>query len=482
MIINFKPVLFVIGLVLSKIALFMYVPTLTAFFTGTEGFLEFGMAVIITHVVAFGCLAVGKTPNFRLSARDMFVITTLVWLISSAFAALPFVFINHISFTDAYFETMSGITTTGSTVLSGLQDMAPAILLWRSILQWLGGVGFIVMGVAILPFLNVGGMRLFQTESSDWSEKSSPRAQSVATSIIKVYLLLSLLCFLGFWVTGMSPFNAVNHMMATLSTGGFSTRDSSLNDFSHGSQWVATIFMFAGGLPFLLLIQSLRRRKLSMILHDAQIRGYTYLVIITSLMVTVWLVVTNQFGWADAFRLATFNIVSVVTTTGFALGDFTAWGSFASVIFAFMLIVGGCSGSTAGGAKIFRFQIATALLKKQIQQLVHPSGVFIQRYNGRTVNEDIVRSVVAFAITYIMTILLVALVLATTGLDAVTSLTGSMTAVANVGPGMGPIIGPTGNFASLPDTAKWALSVGMLMGRLEILTVLVLLFPVFWRD
>lgn len=480
--VNLKPVLFVIGLVLSKIALFMYIPTLTAFFTGTSGFLDFGLAVIITHLVAFACLTFGRTDDFRLNARDMFVITTFVWIIASAFAALPFVFINHISFTDAYFETMSGITTTGSTVLSGLQDMAPAILLWRSILQWLGGVGFIVMGVAILPFLNVGGMRLFQTESSDWSAKSSPRTKSVATSIMKVYLFLSALCYLGFWLTGMSPFDAVNHTMATLSTGGFSTRDSSLNDFSHGSQWVATIFMFAGGLPFLLLIQALRRKSPLMIFQDAQIRGFTYLVVITSLMVTGWLVITHQFDLADAFRLATFNIVSVVTTTGFGLGDFTAWGPFASVIFAFMLIVGGCSGSTAGGAKIFRFQVALALLRKQIQQLVHPSGVFVQRYNGRPVNEDIVRSVVAFAITYIMTILVVAMVLAATGLDGITSLTGAMTAVANVGPGMGTIIGPTGNFASLPDTAKWALSIGMLMGRLEILTVLVLLFPVFWRD
>ncbi len=259
--VNLKPVLFVIGLVLSKIALFMYIPTLTAFFTGTAGFLDFGLAVIITHLVAFACLTFGRTDDFRLNARDMFVITTFVWIIASAFAALPFVFINHISFTDAYFETMSGITTTGSTVLSGLQDMAPAILLWRSILQWLGGVGFIVMGVAILPFLNVGGMRLFQTESSDWSAKSSPRTKSVATSIMKVYLFLSALCYLGFWLTGMSPFDAVNHTMATLSTGGFSTRDTSLNDFSHGSQWVATIFMFAGGLPFLLLIQALRRKS-----------------------------------------------------------------------------------------------------------------------------------------------------------------------------------------------------------------------------
>ncbi|WP_028024409.1 TrkH family potassium uptake protein [Enterovibrio calviensis] len=480
--VNFRPVLFVIGLVLSKIALFMYVPTLTAFFTGTAGFLDFGLSVIITHVAAFLCLSLGKTDNFRLNARDMFLITTLVWLIASAFAALPFVFINHISFTDAYFETMSGITTTGSTVLSGLDQMAPAILLWRSILQWLGGVGFIVMGVAILPFLNVGGMKLFQTESSDWSAKSSPRTKNVAISIMLVYVFLSGLCFISYWLTGMTPFEAVNHAMTTLSTGGYSTSDSSMNRFSHSAQWVGTVFMFAGGLPFLLMIQSLRRRSPSLLFKDAQIRGFTYLVIVTSAMVSVWLVLTKDYAIADAIRVSAFNIVSVVTTTGFGLDDFTAWGPFASVIFAFMLLVGGCSGSTSGGAKIFRFQVALALLKKHIQQLVHPSGVFIQRYNGRPVNEDIVRSVVAFAITYLLTIIVLAMILAATGLDGITSLSGAMTAVANVGPGMGTVIGPTGNFASLSDTAKWALSIGMLMGRLEILTVLVLLFPVFWRD
>lgn len=479
--INIRPILFVIGLILSKIAIFMYIPTLLAFFTGTTGFIEFGLAVVITHLAAFFCLSFGKTNVFRLNVRDMFITTTMVWLISSAFAALPFVFINQISFTNAYFETMSGITTTGSTVLTGLDQMAPAILLWRSILQWLGGVGFIVMGVAILPFLNVGGMRLFHTESSDCSAKSTPRTKNVATSIMKVYLFLSALCFVAYWYTGMTVFEAINHAMTTISTGGYSTSDSSMNKFSHGAQWVGVVFMFAGGLPFLLMIQAIRHRTFSIFIKDAQVRGFTYLVLISSLMISVWLVTTQDYGVSDAIRVSMFNIVSVVTTTGFALDDFTAWGPFASVIFAFMLIVGGCSGSTAGGAKIFRFQIAFSLLKKHIQQLVHPSALFIQRYNKQTINEEIVRSVVAFAITFILTILVLAMVLAATGLDVVTSLTGAMTAVANVGPGMGSQIGPTGNFADLPNAAKWALSLGMLMGRLEILTVLVLLFPVYWR-
>ncbi|WP_114767246.1 TrkH family potassium uptake protein [Vibrio rhodolitus] len=479
--VNFRPVLFVIGLVLSKLALFMYVPTLVAFFSGTSGFIEFGQSVLITHVVAFFCLTIGRTATFKLSVRDMFLITSLVWTIASAFAALPFVFINHISFTDAYFETMSGITTTGSTVLSGLDNMAPSILLWRSILQWLGGIGFIVMAVAILPMLNVGGMKLFQTESSDWSDKSSPRAKTVAKNIVLVYLTLTGLCMLGFLFSGMNLFEAINHSFTTLSTGGYSTSDGSMNHFSHGAHWNATLFMFLGGLPFLLFVSALTKRKPSILLKDAQVRGFAYLVLATGVVISTWLVLRNDYTVLDAVRVSLFNIVSVVTTTGFGLEDFTAWGALPGTLFFFLLMVGACSGSTSGGMKIFRFQIAMTLLNKQIMKLIHPSGVFIQRYNQRPVNDDIVRSVVAFCLTYFITIIVVAGCLSALGLDPVTSISGSITAVANVGPGMGTIIGPTGNFSTLPDTAKWILSFGMLMGRLEILTILVLFFPAFWK-
>ncbi len=478
---NFRPIMFVIGLVLSKLALFMYVPTLVAFVTGTSGFLDFAQAVIITHIAAFICLTLGRTSNFRLSVRDMFLITSLVWTIASAFAALPFVFINHISFTDAYFETMSGLTTTGSTVLSGLDDMAPSILLWRSILQWLGGVGFIVMAVAVLPMLNVGGMKLFQTESSDWSDKSSPRAKTVAKNIVAVYLILTLLCIIGYVLTGMGLFDAINHAFTTLSTGGYSTTDSSMNHFSNGAHWIATLFMFLGGLPFLLFVGTLRKRNPAVLFKDAQVQGFFLLFMIISLIVAAWLNLHNHYPVLDALRISMFNIVSVLTTTGYGLDDFTAWGPLPTTIFGVIMMIGACSGSTAGGLKIFRIQICFALLKNQIMRLIHPSGVFVQRYNQRPVNEDIVRSVVAFGLTYILTIILIAGSLSAMGLDPVTSISGSITAVANVGPGMGDVIGPTGNFAPLPDTAKWILSFGMLMGRLEILTILVLFFPAFWR-
>ncbi len=479
--VNFRPVLFVIGLVLSKIALFMYVPTLVAFFSGTAGFLEFGQAVLITHLVAFICLSVGRTTRFKLSVRDMFLITSLVWTIASAFAALPFVFINHISFTDAYFETMSGITTTGSTVLSGLDGMAPSILLWRSILQWLGGIGFIVMAVAVLPMLNVGGMKLFHTESSDWSDKSSPRAKTVAKNIVLVYLTLTGLCLIGYMLTGMNLFEAINHSFTTLSTGGYSTSDGSMNHFSNGAHWIATLFMFLGGLPFLLFVSALRKRRLDELFKDAQVRGFTILFLASSVVISSWLVIRDGYSVLDAMRVSMFNIVSVVTTTGFGLEDFTAWGALPTTLFAFLMMAGACSGSTSGGIKVFRFQIAMTLLNKQMMKLIHPSGVFVQRYNHRPVNDDIVRSIIAFGLTFFITIIVIAGALSAMGLDPITSISGAITAVANVGPGMGAVIGPTGNFAPLPDAAKWILSLGMLMGRLEILTLLVLFFPAFWR-
>lgn len=482
MIIHFRPILFLLGLVLSKIALFMSLPTLLALFTGTQGLQDFGLAVLLTYLAAFLCIRSGKQASLKLGIRDMFLLTTFVWLIGSAFAALPFVFINHISFTDAYFETMSGITTTGSTVLSGLDDMAPSILLWRSTLQWLGGIGFIVMAVAILPILNVGGMRLFQTESSDWSDKSAPRAKSVAGHIMAVYIVLTILCFIGYRLTGMNNFDAINLAFTTLSTGGYAPTDSSMNAFSHSAHWIATLFMFAGGLPFLLFVQSLHQRNPTVLYKDAQVLGFTKLVLLMGIAIALWLTWQKDWAFLDALRVALFNVVSVVTTTGFGLDDFTRWGAFPTILFAFLLLAGGCSGSTAGGFKIFRFQIAFALLKKQIMLLIHPSGVFVQKYNGRTVSDDIVRSVVAFAVTFIATIILIAAALGGIGLDPITAITGAVTAVANVGPGLGNIIGPVGNFAALPDSAKWLLSLGMLMGRLEILTVLVLCFPAFWRD
>lgn len=479
--IKLRPIIFTQGLVLSKLALFMWLPTLLALFTGSEGFVEFLQSVLITHGAALLCLHYGRKAEFHLGVREMFLLTTSVWLVACIFGALPFVFINHIGFVDAYFETMSGVTTTGSTVLSGLDGMAHSILLWRSTLQWLGGVGFIVMAVAVLPYLNVGGMKLFQTESSDWSDKSAPRAKTVANNIVVVYLVLSMCCFLAYWVSGMTLFEAVNHAMTTLSTGGYSTSDQSMSHFSNSAHWIGTLFMFLGGLPFLLYVQSLSRRDHSL-LKDAQVQGFFWLVVWITVVVTFYLWIRDIYGFMDALRISSFNIVSVITTTGYGLGDVGTWGPLTSVLFIFIMLLGACSGSTSGGLKIFRVQVAFALFRKQMRQLMHPSAVFPQKYNGRQVNDAIIRSMISFVLAYFAIILLIAALLATIGLDPLTAISGSITAVANVGPGMGPVIGPSANFSTLPDSAKWILSFGMLLGRLEILTVAVIFFPSFWKQ
>lgn len=479
--INYRPILFITGLSLSKVAFFMWLPLLTAFFTGTPGTAEFLATIVITHCVSFLLIRLGAKEHKRLTIRDMFVLTCVVWLVACAFSALPFIFLTKLSITDAFFEAMSGITTTGSTVIQGLDNLPPAILLWRSLLQWFGGIGFIVLAVAILPYLNVGGMKLFQMESSDRTDKDSPRMASVARSILIVYFVLSLLCCVGFWLCGMSVFDAINHAMTTISTGGFSTHDASMSVFSSKAQWVASLFMFLGGLPFMLYVQSLRRRE-GLLFRDAQVRGFFWLVVITSLIMTLWVWHKHVFGFEDSLRITTFNIISVLTTTGFGLTDFGQWTDMTTILFVFLMLFGACSGSTAGGLKLFRIQIASALFQKQARQLMHPSGVFPQKYNGRQVNDVIVRSIVAFVLGYMGVILFSSVLLGFMNVPPLDAISGTITAIGNVGPGLGPTLGPLGNFSSLPDGAKWVLAMDMMLGRLEILTVAVLLFPSFWKD
>ncbi len=479
--INFKPISFVIGLTLSKLALFMWLPLVIAFSSGTAGTAEFLASAVLTHVAALIFTRAGYQQAFRLSVRDMFVLTTLVWLIACAFAALPFLFLSKLSFTDAYFEAMSGITTTGSTVLRGLDHLPPAILLWRSLLQWLGGIGFIILAVAVLPYLNIGGMKLFQMESSDRAEKDAPRISAVARNILGAYIGLTILCCISYWLSNMSLFDAINHAMTTLSSGGFSTHDASMGAFSVKAQWMACLFMFLSGLPFMLYVQSIRRRE-GLLFRDAQVRGFFWLVVIISLLMTGWLWYRNVFGLEDSLRIAFFNVVSILTTTGFGLTDFSTWSSMTTILFVFLMLLGACSGSTSGGLKIFRIQIAAALFQKQARQLMHPAGVFPQKYNGRPVNDAIVRSIVAFVLSYLAVIICSATLLGLMDIPPLDAISGAMTEVSNVGLGMGQVINTSGNYAAIPDPAKWVLAADMLLGRLEILTIVVLLFPSFWKD
>jgi trk system potassium uptake protein TrkH len=473
---------FILGIFLITLAISMLIPMLTLImFDRRDDLGAFGWSSLATAVTGLTLVISGRPANVHLRPRDMYFLTTASWVVVCVFAALPMVLIQHISYTDSFFETMSGITTTGSTVLTGLDNASPGLLIWRSMLQWLGGIGFIGMAVAILPLLRVGGMRLFQSESSDWGEKVMPRSHMAAKYIFGIYGLLTLLGFLAFWAAGMTRFEAINHSMSMISTGGFSTSDSSMAHWPQPAvHWVAVVVMILGSLPFTLYVATSRGNRKALI-RDHQVRGFIGFLLITWLVFGTWLWANSTNAWVDALRIVAVNVTSVVTTTGVALGDYSLWGSFAVLLFFYLTFVGGCSGSTAGGLKIFRFQVAYVLLKANLQQLVHPRAVIKQQYNSHNLDEDIVRSLITFSFFFTVTIGVIALGLTLIGLDWITALTGAATAVCNVGPGLGPIIGPAGNFSTLPDAAKWLLTIGMLLGRLEILTVLVLFTKAFWK-
>ena len=473
---------FIIGIFLVTLAVSMLVPMATLLiFDRTDDLPSFGWASLITLAAGLAMLAQGRPEQVHLRPRDMYLLTVCSWVVVCVFAALPFLFTQHISYTNAFFESMSGITATGSTVLSGLDDMSPGILMWRSMLHWLGGIGFIAMAVAILPLLRIGGMRLFQTESSDRSEKVMPRSHMVAKSIVLVYVGITVLGSLAFWWAGMSLFDAINHAMSAISTGGFSTSDLSLAKWDIPAvHWVAVVVMILGSLPFTLYVATLRGNRGALV-RDQQVQGLLALLVATWIVLGAWYWLTTNLPWMDALRHVALNVTSVVTTTGFALGDYSLWGNFSLMFFFYLGFIGGCSGSTAGGIKIFRFQVAYILLKANLNQLIHPRAVIKQKYNGHRLDEEIVRSILTFSFFFAITICLIALSLSLLGLDWMTALTGAASTVSGVGPGLGEIIGPAGNFSTLPDAAKWILAGGMLLGRLEIITVLVLCMPAFWR-
>ncbi|WP_332689698.1 TrkH family potassium uptake protein [Devosia sp.] len=479
---TFRIIAFINGIFLITLAISMVVPMFTLLvFERTQELNAFLWSSLISLLAGLAMLAQGRPEATQLRPRDMYMLTVSSWVLVCIFAALPFMLTQHMSLADAIFESMSGITATGATVLSGLDSMSPGILIWRSLLHWLGGIGFIAMAVAILPMLRIGGMRLFQTESSDRSEKVMPRSHMVAKFMVAAYLGISLLGVLAFWAAGMSVFDAINHSMSAIATGGFSTSDRSIGNWSQPAvHWVAVVLMILGSLPFVLYVSALRGNYWAL-LRDQQVQGFLSILLGTWLALGTWYCLVTDLHWLEAVRHVAVNTTSIITTTGFALGDYTLWGGFAGMLFFYLGFIGGCSGSTAGGLKIFRFQVAYILLKANLLQLVHPRAVIKQQYNQHRLDEDIVRSILTFSFFFTIIIALLALALTLCGLDWITALSGAAATVSGVGPGMGPIIGPAGNFASLPDIAKWLLTCGMLLGRLEILTVLVLLMPTFWR-
>ena len=479
---DLRPVLYVIGIFLSIMAISMVLPMLTDLYFGHDDWRAFFICIIITAFFGGSLILSNSTQNFSLSLRQAFLLTTLTWVTLCIFAALPFwLSAMKMSYTDAFFEAMSGITTTGSTVIVGLDHTPPGILLWRSILQWLGGIGIIIMALSIFPFLKVGGMQIFRTELSE-NDKALPRLAQLANSIGMIYLALTLIATLLFIFAGMSILDALAHAMSSISTGGFSTFDASLS--AQPTAWpeiIAIVFMLIGSLPFVLYLKAIRG-NMQPLFQDSQVRAFLTVVAVSIFLIVFYLMHQQDMGFVEALRYSSFSVISLITGTGFTNSDFNAWGGFAVSLLFFLMVVGGCAGSTTCGIKIFRFQVLFAVTQVQIRKLLHPHGIFLPHYNGKPIPKDIPLSVMGFFFMYALCFAVLAMALSFCGLDFLTAMSGAATAISNVGPGLGDIIGPAGTFQSLPDSAKWILSAGMLLGRLEIFTVLVLFSPRFWKS
>lgn len=480
--VDLRPVLFVNGLLLLMVGGAMLVPAAVDLIYGNPDSIVFFASALLTLFVGGNLAIAYRLSSDHLTLKQAFIMTTLAWILIPAFGALPFVFSElSLSYTDAFFEAMSGITTTGSTVISGLDNAPPGLLLWRSILQWLGGIGIVVMAVSVLPMLQVGGMQLFKIEAYGTPDKILPRAAQIAGAITTLYLLLTLACVIALWSAGMTAFDAVAHAMTTIATGGYSTHDASIGHFNDPQiETIITIFMVLASLPFILLLYALRGRP-TMMFRDQQVRFFLGLVVFLILATSAWLTSFKDFTPLDALRGASFNVVSILTGTGYASTNYNAWGAFSTTLFFSVMFIGGCAGSTSCGIKVFRFQVLFAAMGQVLNQILRPNGVFLARFNGKPIPESVITSVLSFFVFFALVFMLLAMALAATGLDAETALSGAGTALANVGPGVGDTIGPAGNFQSLPNIAKWLLSIGMLLGRLELFTILLLFTPRFWR-
>ena len=477
---NYKTVFFTLGILQIILGISMIFPIIIQiiFDELDSSFIGASLITIIFGILFF---LSNLDHDKKLSLQNAFLLTALSWLSIAVFSSLPFIFSNlNLSITDSFFESMSGITTTGSTIITDLNSSPKAILLWRALLQWLGGIGIIVMAITLMPIMNVGGMQLFKVSSSDASEKILPKTKEITLRLILIYLILTFLCSFFYNICGMKFFDSLTHSMTTIATGGFSNYNESIGYFNNIKiEIVAMIFIILGSIPFIAYIKFLSGKK-NIFYTDTQIKSFIKIIFYSIVILFFYLTIFNKSFSDVSLRSISFNVISILTGTGYVTQNFDNWGSFPLVYFLILMFIGGCAGSTACGIKIFRVQILYLFLKNQLKKIIYPRGIFVIKYDNNNVNEKFMASIIAFIYLYIIIFFIITAMLTLSGLDFTTSISGAATSISNVGPGLGELIGPNGNFSQLPDFSKWILSFGMILGRLELFAILVLFLPSFW--
>ncbi|MBF9031993.1 potassium transporter TrkH [Rhodobacterales bacterium HKCCE3408] len=487
---DLRPVGYVMGLLVMALGLSMLIPMATDLAARNGHWTAFAESCVLTTLAGlFLTLGCAGSRKQGLNLQQTFLMTSSVWIVLPIFGALPLMIgATGAGLTDAMFEAMSGMTTTGATVLGGanalgglrLDDLPVGLNLWRGLLQWYGGIGIIVVAMVFLPELRVGGMQIFRSEAFDTMGKILPRAAEIAARIAVIYVALTVIAALTFAALGMSGFDAIIHAMTAMSTGGFSTRDASFGDFQGPMEYAAAVFMILASLPFVRYVQFVAGTARP-ILMDTQIRAYIGIILTLTIVLTIYRVIANGDHWEHGFREGIFNVTSIISGTGYASVDYQLWGPLPVVLFFFIGLIGGCAGSTSCSIKVFRYQLLIASIATQVRRLYAPHGVFEPRYDGRPVPEGVLSAVMAFFVLFFVSLGVISVLLGLTGLDFVTSVSGAAATLANIGPGLGDVIGPAGNYASLNDAAKWIMVLAMLAGRLELVVVFVLFTATFWR-
>ena len=477
-----QPIISVIGIFLLWLSFAMLIPGLLDFFESNQNWVGFFVSSVFTFFMGMSFILMNRGNTIKIEVKSAFMLVVLSWFSLSIFASLPFITsTQNFSLTDAFFESVSGLTTTGSTIINNIESSSRGIILWRAILQWLGGIGIIVSAISILPRLGVGGMQLFRLESSDTSEKILPKAARIAAEISVLYITLSVICAIAFIFSGLSFFDSVVHAMSTIATGGFSSKSGSIGSYNNVNlETVTILFMILASLPFVLYLKAIRGKPKDLI-KDQQVHGFFKTLIISILIVVFYLILTSNFTFSDILRYSFFNVTSILTGTGFTSTNYNGWGTPIILLFLFITFIGGCAGSTTCGVKIFRLQIVFNNSKEMISKLISPNRVVNKRYNGEHLSPEVTQSVITFLFIFILTFIVLSVLLSFTGLDLLTSFSAAATSISNVGPGLGQVIGPAYSFSQLPEIAKWLLSFGMLAGRLEFLTLIVIFNKSFWR-